>query len=167
MRETKTAFIALGSNLGDRAGAIHEALARLGERGAPATRTSSLYLTEPVGGPPQDWFVNAAAAVETGHSPEALLAACLQAEGEMGRVRTVKDGPRTIDLDLLLYGEERRETPGLTLPHPRMHLRRFVLVPLHEIAPTAFHPGLRATVRELLLRCPDTATVRPYVRAAV
>ena len=158
-------FLGLGSNLGDREAAIERALARLGDRGFRVAVRSSLWLTEPVGGPPQGWFLNAVAGGETALPPEALLEACLATEREMGRVRAERNGPRTIDVDVLLYGEERRDTPGLALPHPRLHERRFVLAPLAEIAPGLVHPVLGLTVAELLARCPDASAVRRHFPA--
>jgi 2-amino-4-hydroxy-6-hydroxymethyldihydropteridine diphosphokinase len=155
-------FLGLGSNLGDREAAIAGALERLSARGFRTTLRSSLWLTEPVGGPAQGWFVNAVAGGETTLSPEALLEACLATEREMGRVRAEKNGPRTIDVDVLLFGEERRETPGLVLPHPRLHERRFVLAPLAEVAPGLVHPVLGKTVAELLARCPDASAVKRH-----
>lgn len=159
-------YLGLGSNVGDREAAIEQALARLAGRGFRTTRRSSLYLTEPVGGPPQDWFVNAAAAGESALTPEALLEACLAVEAELGRRRELRNGPRTIDVDLLLYGDELRVSQRLTLPHPRLHERRFVLVPLTELAPDARHPLLGLTMAELLQRCPDASRVLPLERQA-
>ncbi len=153
-------FLGLGSNLGDRESAIEGALARLAARGFRPTLRSSLWLTEPVGGPPQGWFVNAVAGGETELGPEALLEACLATEREMGRVRGERNGPRTIDVDILLYGGERRDAPRLVIPHPRLHERRFVLAPLAEVAPGLVHPLLGLDVRELLARCPDASAVR-------
>ena len=167
MRERAKAFVALGANLGEREAQIDRALLFLAARGIATARRSSLYLTEPVGGPPQDWYVNAVAELDGAPSPEALLLACLEVERAMGRVRTVKDGPRTIDIDLLLHGSLIRHTEGLVLPHPRMHLRRFVLVPLCEIAPRAVHPGFGLTASELLARCPDPSLVRAFAPAGV
>jgi 2-amino-4-hydroxy-6-hydroxymethyldihydropteridine diphosphokinase len=152
--------LGLGSNLGDRETAIAEALARLAARGYRATRTSSLYLTEPVGGPPQDWFVNAVADGKTSLSPEALLEACLAVEQELGRVRREPNGPRTIDVDVLFFGDLVQAAPAPILPHPRLHERRFVLEPLAEILPGRVHPVLGRSVRELLQSCPDGSQVR-------
>jgi 2-amino-4-hydroxy-6-hydroxymethyldihydropteridine diphosphokinase len=115
-----------------------------------------------VGGPPQGAFLNAVAAGVTDLSPEDLLAACLETEREMGRVRTVRNGPRTIDVDVLFYGAERRSLPGLVIPHPRLHERRFVLEPLFEIAPALAHPVLGLTVAELRRRCPDRSAVERW-----
>jgi 2-amino-4-hydroxy-6-hydroxymethyldihydropteridine diphosphokinase len=155
-------FIGLGSNLGDRERALSLARARLRAAGFAETAQSSLYLTEPVGGPPQDWFLNQVIGGTTTLAPEELMRACLEAERAMGRERTVRNGPRTLDVDLLLYGEVVREGEPLVLPHPRLHERRFVLVPLVEIAPQALHPLQGATARELLLRCGDGAAVRLF-----
>jgi 2-amino-4-hydroxy-6-hydroxymethyldihydropteridine diphosphokinase len=157
--------LGLGSNLGDRLAALEEALVHLEGHGFRTTRRSSIWQTEPVGGPPQGWFLNAAVGGETALSPEGLLQACLEIERAMGRVRVERDGPRLIDLDILLFGEERREGPGLVIPHPRLHERRFVLEPLFEIAPSLRHPVFGLTVAELRERCPDPAVVRPWVPA--
>src|SRR5512139_3163742 len=126
-------FLGLGSNLGDRRGAIDEALRRLGERGFSSRLRSSYWLTEPVGGPPQGPYLNAVVGGETLLAPQPLLELCLTIEQELGRTRRVKDGPRTIDLDVLFHGDTRLALPGLVLPHPRLHQRRFVLAPLAEI----------------------------------
>ena len=152
-------FLGLGSNLGDRESAIEGALARLAARGFRTTLRSSLWLTEPVGGPPQGFFLNAVAGGETALAPEALLEACLATEREMGRVREERNGPRTIDVDILFFGGERRDVPGLVIPHPRLHERRFVLAPLAEIAPALVHPVLGLAVADLLDRCADRSAV--------
>ena len=158
-------FLGLGSNLGDREAAIEEALRQLAARGFATSLRSSTWATEPVGGPPQGWFLNAAVAGETALAPRALLAACLDTERALGRVRGVRNGPRTIDVDVLLYGERRVDEPGLVIPHPRLAERRFVLAPLAEIAAEVVHPVLGATIAELLARCPDASRVERRAEA--
>lgn len=151
------AAIALGSNLdspfGDRAANLREALHRLADIGNVQV-ISTFHDTQPVGYLDQPRFLNAAALLETTLAPEALMHALLAIEKSMGRERegAISKGPRVIDLDLLLYGNRILSTADLTLPHPAMHERRFVLAPLAEIAPAMKHPALHLTISELLQR---------------
>jgi 2-amino-4-hydroxy-6-hydroxymethyldihydropteridine diphosphokinase len=150
------AYIGLGANLGQREQTLRAALAELGRRpGVRVVRASSFIETAPVGGPPgQPPYLNAAAELRTTLGPEELLSALQQVEDAFGRTREVRWGPRTLDLDLLLYEDLVVDTPALQVPHPRMHERRFVLEPLCEIAPEAVHPVLGRTVREMLDELP-------------
>ncbi len=164
------AYIGLGSNLGDRIGNCREALRRLTGQGAiRIVVQSSLYETEPVGPVPQPWFINLAADVQTSLDAPGLLRVLLDTERAMGRRRETEtpQGPRVIDLDLLLFDEVIRTEPDLTLPHPRMHLRRFVLEPLAEIAPGVREPRSGLTVRELRDRLTDPAIVRRLAASQV
>lgn len=210
-------YLGLGTNIGDREANLREALEQITGLGLTVTRRSSIYETEPVGFADQDWFLNQVIAAEmprpltvdpnaadaarhmVGVDAEAgtalagqlvlLLAALLRIESAMGRRRVIANGPRVIDIDMLLCGEvagrvgETREReanheqirtrrtddqrlPELILPHPRMHLRRFVLAPLCEIAPAVIHPTTQKTCRELLAALDDPALVRLYRRHA-
>lgn len=139
----RIAYIGLGSNLGDKEANIKKALELLNTSpGLRVRRTASLYLTAPVGCDGQDWFLNTVAEVETCLAPRELLALLMGIEKKLGRVRSVRWGPRTVDLDLLLYGEEKINIPGLVVPHPRMGERAFVMVPLAELSPELVIPGL-------------------------
>ena len=153
------AVVALGSNLGDCAGALGSAAAALGRVGREVAR-SSLYDTAPVG-PPQPRYLNAVMLLETALGPLELLEALLAVERQLGRVRTARWAPRTIDLDLVALDDLVVDLPGLTLPHPRAHLRAFVLAPLVEVAPEWTLPG-RGRARELLasLEAAERAGVR-------
>jgi 2-amino-4-hydroxy-6-hydroxymethyldihydropteridine diphosphokinase len=152
-------YFSLGSNVGDRAAYLRDALARLESIGRIVS-VSSFYETEPVEVTDQPWFLNCAAGLETRLTPEQLMARLLQIEQEMGRRRIQKKGPRTIDIDILLFGGLILDSPEITIPHPAMHERRFVLAPLAEIAPGARHPVLKKMISELLEKLPAGQTVR-------
>jgi 2-amino-4-hydroxy-6-hydroxymethyldihydropteridine diphosphokinase len=143
------AYIGLGSNMGDKLGICRRAVEMLGKAGH-LIKVSSFYCTEPVGYANQEDFVNAVAEIETALSPAALLARCHVIEDALGRSRMVRWGPRTIDLDILLYGGQVIDDAELTIPHPLMATRAFVLIPLSEIAPEIVHPVLHTTVAQLL-----------------
>ncbi len=153
-----TAYIALGSNMGDKMRTCRSALEMLRKAGR-VKRVSSFYRTEPVGFSNQEDFINAVAEIETNLSPLALLAACHVIEDELGRSRLVQWGPRTIDLDILLYGDQVITNSELAIPHPLMVERRFVLVPLCEIAPQVVHPVVRKTAADLLNELTDSHRV--------
>jgi 2-amino-4-hydroxy-6-hydroxymethyldihydropteridine diphosphokinase len=155
------AYLSLGSNVGDREHHLRDAIAHLGAFGSVVS-VSSFYETEPVGFTDQSWFLNCALTLETNQTPEPLMKALLNIEQEMGRRRTPKKGPRNIDIDILLFDDTVVDSPELTVPHPAMHLRRFVLEPLAEIAPDARHPVLQKTVRELLNELPAGQAVRKH-----
>jgi len=157
---THRAFLGLGSNIGDREKNLKTSLSLLEGAELRIMKTSSLYHTEPVGELKQPWFMNAVVEVETTLSPEQLMHRCQQIEGKMGRNHLIPQGPRMIDLDILMYDQLTMDTPGLTVPHPRMHCRRFVLIPLLEIAPDAVHPLLKKSIRELLQDIPDSSAVK-------
>ena len=144
-----TAYIALGSNLGDKEENLRRALELLEEHGVEVVKVSSFICTEPYGVTDQPQFLNAVCQVRTSLEPLALLHTLLGIEQEMGRVRLRHWGERNIDLDLLLYEDVIMDTPELKLPHPDMQNRDFVLLPLFEIAPELIHPVLRKNIREL------------------
>lgn len=158
-----TAYLSLGSNMGDRETKIREALQRLGGVGTILV-VSSLYETEPVEvAGRQSWFLNCAVMLETELTAEIFLKQALAIEQAMGRRRTEPKGPRTIDIDIIFFGQVVLDTAELTVPHPAMQHRRFVLEPLAEIAPDFIHPVLKHTVQEMLALLPaDMGSVRKF-----
>jgi 2-amino-4-hydroxy-6-hydroxymethyldihydropteridine diphosphokinase len=154
---SKIVYLSLGSNIGDRAGNLQAALEQLGGPGLRILRTSPAYETEPVEFTAQRWFLNLVAEAETELFPLQLLARVGRVERALGRVRGVPKGPRTIDIDILFYGRSVIHSARLEIPHPGIAARRFVLVPLADLAPGLRHPVTRKTVLEMLDAAPKQA----------
>ena len=155
----KLVYLSLGSNVGDRETNLNTAIEHLRALGEVAA-VSSFYETEPVEFAAQPWFLNCVVKLDTEKMPRQLLSGVLAIEKEMGRKRGKKKGPRSIDIDILLFGNSIIDTKGLTVPHPAMHQRRFVLEPLGEIAPEARHPVFKRTARELRDALPKGQAVK-------
>jgi len=158
-----TVYLALGSNIGDREANLREALRLLTESGIQILKISSIYETEPVDYLDQPWFLNAVLEAQTDLPAALLLITLRQIESQMGSKKPFAKGPRLIDLDILLYGNETIDTPELQVPHPRMLQRNFVLAPLAEIAPTLRHPAWSASAADLLAHSPDESIVRRFL----
>ena len=157
-----TVYLSLGSNLGNREGHLRRAIAALPPSGVQVRQVSSIYETEPVDYLDQPWFLNCVLEAETDLEPPALLEALRSIESQLGSQKEFAKGPRKIDLDILLYGNETIATPELQIPHPRMLQRRFVLTPLAELAPRLKHPAWDAPVAVLLERVTDPSQVRHF-----
>jgi len=155
-------YLGLGSNMGDREAHLRSAITSLAESEVSVRRSASLYSTEPRDFEDQPWFLNTVFEVRTLLEPEALLQVCLEIEREAGRVRDQFKGPRPIDLDILLYRDRLVDLPDLVVPHPRYRQRRFVLIPLTELAPDLADPASGLTMRQLLDLCSDEGEVRRY-----
>jgi 2-amino-4-hydroxy-6-hydroxymethyldihydropteridine diphosphokinase len=159
-------YLGLGSNLGDRERNLREAIAALRRAGVRIHRVSSIHATEPLEIRSQPWFLNCAVEAETRLMPRELLALLRSVEAAAGRRRVVKSGPRVLDLDILMFGGSVFCGGGLEVPHPRMAQRKFVLLPLAEIAPALRHPALRRTIRQLQAATKDRSIVRRWTSAA-
>ncbi len=153
-------FLSLGSNLGNKRKNIDRAICLLQEGPFRILRASSLYETQPVGQADQPWFINQVLKIETDLTPWQLFVFLQALEQKMGRTRTKRNGPRVIDLDILLAEDTVIKTPCLIIPHPRMVTRNFVLVPLRQIAPRAIHPVLKKSIADLLEECGDPSAVQ-------
>jgi 2-amino-4-hydroxy-6-hydroxymethyldihydropteridine diphosphokinase len=158
----KTVYLSLGSNVGGREVNLRAAVAALPAVGVRVTQVSAIYETEPVDYLEQEWFLNCVVEGKTEVTPEKLLRSLREIETRMGSKKLVPKGPRLIDMDILLYGQETIDTPELQVPHPRMHLRQFVLAPLVEIAPNVLHPLLKLTAAQMLERTEDQSQVRRF-----
>lgn len=165
MAESQLIYLSLGSNLGDRAANLERAIQALGGAGLRVVQRSEMYETEPVDFLEQPWFLNCAIEAETSLSPASLLKNLQAIEAAMASRKVVPRGPRIIDLDVLFYGSEGIHEPGIEIPHPRLAERRFVLVPLAEIAPELLHPVLGKTAAELLAETSDRSEVRLWRRS--
>jgi 2-amino-4-hydroxy-6-hydroxymethyldihydropteridine diphosphokinase len=152
-------YLALGSNLGDRLQHLKFGLSALEERGVHVIRTASVYSTEPKELIDQPWFLNTAIEAETVLEPEELMRVCQEIERARNRLRKVPNGPRSLDIDIILFGERVMQTSAITIPHPRYTQRRFVLEPLAEIAPEQLDPLFAQTVSQLLEKVEDNSTV--------
>jgi len=159
-------YIGVGSNIGDPAANCRRAIeAIVSEEKNRLLKCSPLYRTEPVGKEDQDWFVNGAVAVETSFRPRELMECLLKIERGMGREREERWGPRVIDLDILFYGGEVVREEDLQIPHPRLHERRFVLIPLNDLAPDLYHPLLAKTISQILSELKEEKKVVLYSEA--
>lgn len=162
LRAGKLIYLGMGSNRGDRLANLRRAMEELGKVGVKVQRVSSIYKTEPVDFAPQAWFLNCAVEATTTLMPMQLLKAVKSVERAMGRRPGVDKGPRPIDIDILLYENVVVRTAALTIPHERMNERRFVLIPLRELAPAARHPVSKRTVAEMLQDAADLSQVIRY-----
>lgn len=160
----KTAYLSLGSNLGDREANLRAAIQRLESAGVRVLRRSSVYETEPQELRDQPWFLNLVAEVGIHMPPEELLGRIHEIETELGRSRVVAKGPRSIDIDILLYDNDAVEAEELQIPHPRLAQRRFVLEPLAELVPELLHPGTGKSIREMLAAVQDQVVRRTGIR---
>jgi 2-amino-4-hydroxy-6-hydroxymethyldihydropteridine diphosphokinase len=158
-----TVYLALGSNVGDREENLRRAIQLLSEAGIRIKKSSSIYETEPVDYLEQDWFLNSVLEAETELAPLELLRTMRGIEASMGSKKPFAKGPRLIDLDILLYGEQSIHTGELQVPHPRMLERKFVMVPLVEIAAELRHPSWTATAKDILAKSRDRSEVRKFV----
>jgi 2-amino-4-hydroxy-6-hydroxymethyldihydropteridine diphosphokinase len=156
----KVIYLSLGSNVGDRLANLLSAIAALPQVGVRVARVSSIFETQPVDFLNQAWFLNCVVAGETKSPPLELLTLLRGIETAMGSKKEFAKGPRLLDIDILLYGDETIDTPDLQVPHPRITQRRFVLVPLNEIAPDLCHPHWKGTVSQLLEAAPDRSEVK-------
>jgi len=156
------AYLSLGSNLGDRESNLRAAMAALPSANFHATKVSSFYETEPVDYLDQPWFLNCVMEGQTASPPRDLLLALRDIESQLGSEKTFAKGPRLLDIDILLYGDESIDSPELQIPHPRMLQRKFVLAPLAEIAPQLRHPSWPANACDLLAHSIDPSIVRPF-----
>jgi len=155
----KPVYLALGSNLGDREAYLRDGIQALAKHQIEIVRQASIYSTAPREVLDQPWFLNTTIEAATDLQPDALLHVCLEIEKDHRRVRNTVKGPRTLDIDIIFYGNKIIHAPGLTIPHPSFASRRFVLAPLVEIAPDFIDPVTRKTLRELLQSCDDQAQV--------
>lgn len=163
----KTVYLSLGSNLGDREAHLRAALERIPSPRLQIRRLSSVYETAPLELADQPPFLNLVAEIETDLFPMQLLERLQRIEGELGRIRTIPKGPRTIDIDILLYGPFVIQSSRLVTPHPRLHERRFVLEPLAELAPQLRHPVLKMTMAEMRTSVLDQAVTRTNIRIPI
>jgi 2-amino-4-hydroxy-6-hydroxymethyldihydropteridine diphosphokinase len=165
-KRTAAVYLALGSNVGDRQANLHGALRLLNESAISVVKSSSLYETEPLDYLDQGWFLNSAVEAHTQCDPLDLLRTLREIEKRMGSKKPFAKGPRLIDLDILLYDHQTIDLPELQVPHPRMLERRFVLVPLAEIAPELRHPSWPGNVVEMLARTSDHSEVRKFLEGS-